>query len=138
MLQRVAVERELINARRVRLADAAGQTATILFFIMGRKSKAKPEGEGNSLPEVLAPDPLPKAGDQVEYFWPETAEPELRKKNHGAKVLAVHEGYEGRLLDIEVDTGAGLLIVKNAPWRDADDNAGNTWHWPPQVETETE
>ena len=80
--------------------------------------------------QPAGPDPLPKPGDQVEYIWPETAEAKLRGKCNGAKVIAVYEGFDGRLLDLEVDSGAGLLPVKSAPWRDAQDNAGNTWHWP--------
>ena len=81
--------------------------------------KIKTEAE-----EIIAPDPLPKPGDGVEYIWPATG------KTNGAKVLAVYEGFDGRLLDLEVDSGAGVVTVKSAPWRDAADNAGNTWHWP--------
>ncbi len=74
------------------------------------------------------PEPLPKAGDQVEYIWPETAAAKLRGKCNGAKILAVHDGFDGRLVDLEVDSGEGLVVVKRAPWRGADDHAGNTWH----------
>lgn len=79
---------------------------------------------------VPAPDPLPKVGDDVEYIWPETAAPKLRGKTNGAKVTAVHDGFDGRLVNLDVDSGAGLLPVKSAPWRDEEDQAGNTWHWP--------
>lgn len=89
-----------------------------------------------SAASIPAPDPLPKVGDQVEYFWPETTPAKLRGKNNGAKVLAVHDGFDGRLVDLEVDTGEGLITVKRAPWRDVEDEAGNTWHWPETAETD--
>ena len=82
----------------------------------------------DSLP---GPDPLPQVGDQVEYIWPEHAPVKLRGKCNGAKVLSVHDGFDGRLLDLEVDSGEGLVTVKRAPYRDAEDDAGNTWHYPP-------
>ena len=93
---------------------------------MGRKAKTvKTEaGAVNAAEEILAPDPLPKIGDKVNYIWP------LDGAVQPATVTSVYTSLESRVVDLDVDTGAGLKPVKSAPWRDADDNAGNTWHWP--------
>lgn len=93
---------------------------------MGRKAKKVTTEAGvvNAAEEILAPDPLPKVGDQVNYIWPNTG------TVNPAKVTAVYTALESRVVDLDVDTGAGLKPVKSAPWRDEDDHAGNTWHWP--------
>ena len=79
-------------------------------------------------PPVLAkidgPEPLPKVGDLVAYLTPVGSVP------RAAKVTAVYDGLESRVLDLEVDSGKGVQPVKSSPWRDAADRAGNTWHWP--------
>ena len=78
---------------------------------------------------IPGPDPLPKAGDTVNYVWPENKEPiTLANQVLTAKVVAVYDGFDGRLCDLEVDGGKGPIVVKSAPWRD--DAAGNTWHYP--------
>ena len=80
---------------------------------------------------VPGPDPLPKIDDLVEYIWPNNgSQPALSDKVLRAKVTAVYEGFDGRLVDLDVDSGKGPLPVKSAPWRDEADGAGNTWHWP--------
>ena len=92
-----------------------------LVFIMARKTAV----------EIPGPEPLPKVGDVVEYIWPpDQSRPDIAGKALRSTVTAVYEGFDGRLLDLDVATGKGLLPVKSAPWRDAEDNAGNTWHWP--------
>lgn len=76
---------------------------------------------------VPGPDPVPKIGEQVDYVWPSGVEPlALGDKTLKAKVLSVYDGFDGRLLNLEVDTGKGIVTIKSAPWRD--DGAGNTWH----------
>ena len=78
--------------------------------------------------EIPGPDPAPKQGDEVRYTWPDNQEPvELKGRVLAAKVTAVYEGFDGRLVDLDVDGGKGPLPVKSAPWRE--DEAGNTWHW---------
>lgn len=80
---------------------------------------------------IPGPEPLPKVGDTVEYIWPpEDGSRDIAGKALPAKVTAVYDGFDGRLVDLDVDSGKGPLAVKSAPWRDADDDAGNTWHWP--------
>ena len=67
----------------------------------------------------------------MNYIWPPGAEPlPLGGTIRKAVVLAVYEGYDGRLVDLEIATTKEPVVVKSASWRDADDNAGNTWHQP--------
>ena len=68
------------------------------------------------------PEPLPKLGDIVEYLLPVSRAP------LAARVVAIHARLEGRVLDLDVDTGVGVSHAKSIGWRA--DGAGNTWHWP--------
>ena len=72
------------------------------------------------------PTPPPEIGDEVIYIWPPEGGNKLGGKALAAKVTAIHDGFDGRLVDLDVDTGSGIVPVKSAPWRD--DEAGNTWH----------
>ena len=91
---------------------------------MAKKKSISPAGLVNAAEEILGPDPLPKVGDTVNYFWPSGGDP------RPGKVTAVYDGLDGRVVDLEVDSGAGLKPVVSAPWRDAEEHAGNTWDWP--------
>jgi len=79
-------------------------------------------GAVDSAQDVLAPDPLPKVGDTVTYVWPAGG------NTNTAVVTAVYATLDSRVVDLNVDTGAGLKAVQSVPWRD--DAAGNTWDWP--------
>ncbi len=93
---------------------------------MGRKAKKVTTEAGvvNAAEEILAPDPAPQVGDVVNYIWPANGQV------NAATVTAVYTELESRVVDLAVDTGAGLQPVQSAPWRDDADHAGNTWHWP--------
>ena len=78
-----------------------------------------------TIEQIPGPDPLPKVGDAVEYTWPDTAAPELRGQLSRATVASVYAGLDGRVVDLDVDSGNGVVRVTAAPWRD--DGAGNTW-----------
>jgi hypothetical protein len=49
-----------------------------------------------------------------------------------AKVAFVHEGHDGRLLNLEAQDEKGAVPLVNVPWREwsLDDVTGNSWHWP--------
>jgi hypothetical protein len=94
-----------------------------------KKSKTKRERKpGDPFP---GPDPEPKAGDTVGYRFGDTAGAEFRDTVTTAKATFIHEGHEGRLINIEVETKQGPLRIGPVPYRGIDDEpAGNTWHWP--------
>jgi hypothetical protein len=80
---------------------------------------------------IPMPDPTPKVGDTVEFNWPSgTERADLTGRSLAANVTAVYDGFDGRLVDLDVDSGKGPIPVKSAPWRDEQDNTGNSWHWP--------
>jgi hypothetical protein len=95
-------------------------------------AKAKKEtGPGFDKDGIPCPNPAPKIGDNVNYIWPPGAEPlSFGGTIRAGTVTAAYEGFDGRLVDLSVDTPKGAVAVKSAPWRPVDDNAGNTWHWP--------
>jgi hypothetical protein len=78
---------------------------------------------------AIKPTPTPKPGDTVNYVWPVAG-----NKIGPAKVAFVHEGHEGRLLNLEAQDEKGGVPLVNVPWRDfaLDDVTGNSWHWPDQ------
>jgi hypothetical protein len=82
--------------------------------------------------KIVGPDPLPKVGDAVHYNWPpeNMTRPDLAGKSLPGKVTTVYDGFDGRLLDLDVDSGKGTVTMKSVPWQDADLESGNTWHWP--------
>ena len=87
--------------------------------------------DANGIPK---PKPAPKIGDKVNYIWPPGTEPlPLGGTIRAGTVTAAYEGIDGRLVDLLVETPKEPVVVKSAPWRAEDENAGNTWHWP-QVE----
>jgi hypothetical protein len=96
---------------------------------MGRKNQSENSDARETAP-VIGPDPQPKVGDTVSYIWPQEKEGPLAGKTLEAKVTVVFEGHDGRLVNLDVTTGVGTVPVTKSPWRDEEDNAGNTWHWP--------
>jgi hypothetical protein len=95
-------------------------------------AKAKKEtGPGFDKDGIPCPNPAPKIGDKVNYIWPPGVEPlALGGTIRPGTVTAVYDGFDGRLVDLSVETLKEPVVAKSAPWRSADDNAGNTWHQP--------
>ncbi|MGA2750725.1 MAG: hypothetical protein ABSG59_18290 [Verrucomicrobiota bacterium] len=70
------------------------------------------------------PDPLPKAGDKVDYVLPDS------RKTTEVVVAAVPTEHKGRVVTIDVtkpDDKAKRVI--HVPHRPKGALAGNTWHW---------
>jgi len=86
--------------------------------------------EKNEAGLSMAPDPLPKIGDAVNYVQPHS------KKIVKVKVAFVHPEHDGRLLTLEVpgekkdkDGDKVVTLEKvNVSYRPKEKLAGNTWH----------
>lgn len=92
---------------------------------------------GDALP---GPDRKPKHGDTVNYIFHEHAGTVHQEKIYPALVKVVHEGHEGRLINVEVETPKETLRLGPVSYREHDESApaGNTWHWPEEPETKAE
>jgi len=82
--------------------------------------------------KIPGPEPLPKVGDAVQYIWPpeEQSRRDLAGKTLSAKVTVVYADLDSRVVDIDVDSGKGVVSVKSVPWQDEEKESGNTWSWP--------
>jgi hypothetical protein len=82
------------------------------------------------------PDHTPKEGEKVNYIFHENAGNNRQGKVYPATVKAVHEGTEGRLINVEVELPDGPQRIGPTPFREYEEAApaGNTWHYPEEAE----
>jgi hypothetical protein len=102
---------------------------------MAKKKEEITEAQpGGPLP---GPDRAPQPGDVVNYIYHENAGTAHRDKIYPAAVKLVHEGHDGRLLNIEVEQPDGPQRIGPVTYRahEKDAPAGNTWHWPEEKST---